>query len=78
MKKKIRINQLLAITLCIVMVLSLMPMSAYASSTSVPGAEGHILDSIYTGEFTGGYNSTIFVYATPGACESPYTIYNIG
>lgn len=78
MKKKKLINQLLAITLCIVMVLSLMPMSAYASSTSVPGAEGHILDSIYTGEFTGGYNSTIFVYATPGACESPYTIYNIG
>lgn len=75
MKKKKLINQLLAIMLCIVMVFSLMPMSVYALSTSVPGAEGHILEAIYTGEFTGGYNSTILLYATPGACELPYTIY---
>ena len=75
MKRKKFINQLLAITLCIVMVLSLMPMSAYASNTSVPGAEGHILDSIYTGEFTSGLDSTIIVYITPNV--SDYMQYRI-
>lgn len=77
MKSKTFTKRILAVALSLIMVLGLMPMTVLASSTSVPGAEGHVLDNIYTGTFTDGYDSTILIYSTPGACDLPYTIYTI-
>ncbi len=77
MKIKAYIKRIAALALSLIVMVGLMPMTALASSTSVCGAEGHILDNVYTGTFTNGYDSTIFIYATPGACELPYTTYSI-
>ncbi len=77
MSKKVFTKRILVLALSLIMVFGLIPMATLASSTSVAGAEGHVLDNIYTGTFTHGYDSTIFIYATPGACELPYTIYSL-
>ena len=46
------------------------PFRISAATTSVPGAEGHILEDIVTGTFAGGYDSTIIVYVTPNVSDN--------
>ncbi len=66
MKMKFKItSRILSLVLAVVIAFGIMPMTVFAASTSVPGAAGHVLDNIYTGTFTDGYDSSIFVYATP-------------
>lgn len=77
MKKNTFIKRIMAIVLICIMVLGVMPATAYAASIYVPGAEGHELENMFTGTFTYGYNSTIFIYATPGAYEPSYTLYHL-
>jgi len=70
MKNNKKLKRLSIIFLCLSMFLSILPLTVSAASTSVPGAEGHVLDNIITGTFEGGYDSTILVYSTPNVSDS--------
>ena len=67
--KKTFVKRITAVTLCIMMIVGLMSMTAVADTTSVPGAEGHVLTDIVTGTFDDGYDSTIIVYVTPNVSD---------
>ena len=66
MRNNKKLKRLSIIFLC----LSILSVTVSAASTSVPGAEGHVLDNIITGTFEGGYDSTILVYGTPNVSDS--------
>jgi len=68
--KKQFTKRILILVLAVVIAFGIMPMTAFAASTSVPGAEGHVLTDIFTGIFDDGYDSTIIVYATPNVSDS--------
>ncbi len=70
MKNNKKLKRLSIVFLCLSMFLSILPVTVSAVSTSVPGAEGHVLDNIITGTFEGGYDSTILVYSTPNVSDS--------
>jgi len=70
MKNKNLSKRILGLILCLSIVFNIVPMTVSAASTSVPGAEGHILTDIETGTFEGGQESTIIVYSTPDAYNS--------
>ena len=67
MKNKSFFKRTLSLSLCLIILLNIVPMKVIATNSSVPGAEGHILTDIITGTFEGGQDSTIFVYSTPNA-----------
>lgn len=48
----------------------MLPFKINAATTSVPGAEGHVLTDIVTSTFESGYDSTIFVYVTPNVSDN--------
>ncbi len=70
MKNKNLSKRILSLSLCLGIVLNMVPMTVIAASSSVPGAEGHALTDILTGTFEGGQDSTIIVYSTPDAYNS--------
>lgn len=71
MKNKNLYKRLVCIVLCLNILLNIVPMEVNAATTSVPGAEGHVLDNIIpAGTFEGGYDSTILVYSTPNVSDS--------
>lgn len=70
MKNKNLYKRIVGIILCLNILLNIVPMEVNAATTSVPGAEGHVLDNIITGTFEGGYDSTILVYSTPNVSDS--------
>lgn len=70
MKSKNLYKRIVGFILCLNILLNILPMKVNAASTSVPGAEGHILTDIITGTFSGGYDSTILVYSTPTVSDS--------
>lgn len=72
-----RLKAAVCMLIAMVLLLSALPLTAYATSTNVAGAQGHELENIFTGTFTDGYDSTIFIYATPGAYNPPYTNYTM-
>ena len=79
MKNKNLSKKILGLVLFLSILLNIVPMTVNAATTSVPGAEGHILTDMETGTFTDGYDSTIIVYCTPDVSDSiKYEIYNDG
>jgi len=70
MKNNKKLKRLSIIFLCLSIFFSILPVTVSAVSTSVPGAEGHVLDNIITGTFEGGEESTILVYSTPNVSDS--------
>lgn len=71
MKKSICIiKRIIVFLLCFMIIFGLIPITASAARTNVPGAQGYVLTDMLTGTFTDGYDSTIFLYATPGAAAS--------
>ena len=70
MKKKNMLIRVSTISLCLSLFLGILTVTVSAVSTSVPGAEGHILTDIITGTFEGGLDSIILVYSTPNVSDS--------
>lgn len=64
------LKRISAIFFCLSILLSILPITVNAATTSVPGAEGHVLDHMLTDTFEAGYDSTIFVYVTPNVSDS--------